>query len=74
VWSTVGTANLDRLSQLGNYEINLEIYDQAFAAQMEQLFAIDRSNSFELKHDEWQRRPWFAKLGEAVLAPLRPLI
>jgi cardiolipin synthase len=74
VWSTVGTANLDRLSQLGNYEINLEIYDRALAAQMETLFEIDRNNSFELTLDKWQHRPWYAKIGEIVLAPLRPLI
>ncbi len=27
VWSTVGTANLDRLSLTGNFEINVEIFD-----------------------------------------------
>ncbi|MDB5056536.1 MAG: phosphatidylserine/phosphatidylglycerophosphate/cardiolipin synthase family protein [Chloroflexi bacterium] len=73
-WSTVGTANLDRLSQIGNYEINLEVYDEAFAAQMEQLFEIDRSNSFEVTLDYWHSRPWFAKIGELILAPLRPLL
>ncbi len=34
-WSTVGTANLDRLSSIGNYEINVEIYSAEFAQQME---------------------------------------
>lgn len=74
VWSTVGTANLDRLSQVGNYEINVEVYDEAFAAQMEQLFAIDRSNSREIDLATWRRRPWYAKIGEIILAPLRPLV
>ncbi len=72
-WSTVGTANLDRLSQIGNYEINLEVYDQAFASQMEQLYELDKTNAFELKPDEWERRPIVAKFGELVLSPLRPL-
>jgi cardiolipin synthase len=72
-WSTVGTANLDRVSQVGNYEINLEIYDEAFAAQMERLFEIDRSNAFEVTPQFWANRPWFAKTGEVILAPLRPL-
>src|SRR6185437_16251566 len=72
-WSTVGTANLDRLSQIGNYEINLEVYDQAFASQMEQLYELDKTNAFELTPDEWERRPVYAKFGELVLAPLRPL-
>jgi phosphatidylserine/phosphatidylglycerophosphate/cardiolipin synthase-like enzyme len=30
-WSTVGTCNLDRLSLVGNYEINLAVYNAAFA-------------------------------------------
>ena len=30
-WSTVGTANIDRLSLTGNYEINLEILDDDLA-------------------------------------------
>jgi cardiolipin synthase len=73
MWSTVGTANLDRLSQVGNYEINLEVFDEAFAKQMEHLFAIDRSNAREVDLLQWRRRPWYAKIGEAILAPLRPL-
>ena len=31
-WSTIGTANVDRLSLQGNYEINVEVIDEAFAA------------------------------------------
>lgn len=73
VWSTLGTANLDRLSQIGNYEINLEIFDQQFARQVERLFEIDRTNTFEITLDWWLARPWYAKIGERVLAPLRPL-
>ncbi|HXT35708.1 MAG TPA: phospholipase D-like domain-containing protein [Chloroflexota bacterium] len=72
-WSTVGTANLDRLSQIGNYEINLEVYDHAFATQMERLFDLDRSNAVELSAGAWRARPFYAKIGELVLAPLRPL-
>ena len=31
-WSTVGTANIDRLSMTGNYEVNVEFIDPAMAA------------------------------------------
>ena len=31
-WTTVGTANVDRLSLQGNYEINVEVIDEALAA------------------------------------------
>ena len=72
-WSTVGTANLDRLSQIGNYEVNLEIYDRPFAVQMERLFDVDKTSAFELSLHAWLDRPWYAKIGERILAPLRPL-
>jgi cardiolipin synthase len=73
-WSTVGTANIDRLSLTGNYEVNLEIVDDAFARHMEQVFLTDRSNARLLNEDEWLSRPYAAKFSEAILGPLRPLL
>lgn len=73
-WSTIGTANLDRLSSVGNYEINVEVYSEPVARQMEELFELDLSNSFELTLETWKRRSWFMKLSERALAPLRLLM
>lgn len=73
-WSTVGTANLDRLSLAGNYEINTEIYDAEFAAEMERVFEIDLTNAFELTLDRWARRAWYIRLSEKILSPLWPLL
>jgi cardiolipin synthase len=73
-WSTVGTANLDRLSLAGNYEINAEIYDAGFATEMERIFEIDLSNAFELTLERWSRRPWYLWASEKLLSPLRPLL
>jgi cardiolipin synthase len=70
-WSTVGTANLDRLSSVGNYEINAEIYSKEFACQMDALFECDKTNAIELSLPGWQRRSWLAIVSERVLAPLR---
>ncbi len=70
-WSTVGTANLDRLSSVGNYEINVEVYNETLAHQMEQIFLSDTTDAIELKLDEWVSRPWYVMLGENILAPLR---
>ena len=69
-WSTIGTANLDRLSSIGNYEINAEIYSKEVAQQMEALFECDTSGAFELTLASWSRRGWYMKLGEDILAPL----
>jgi cardiolipin synthase len=74
VWSTVGTANLDRLSSVGNFEINAVIYDDYFARQMESLFASDKTNAFELTAEKWLARPWYVKLSERALEPLRYLV
>jgi cardiolipin synthase A/B len=73
-WSTVGTANIDRVSLTGNYELNVELYDSGFAESMEQVFTTDCNNARELSLAGWQRRPFAARVGEAVLAPLRPLL
>lgn len=73
-WSTIGTANLDRLSSVGNYEINVEVYSKELAHQMEVLFKCDVSNSFELRLDEWKKRPWYAILSERILSPLRAFL
>lgn len=73
-WSTIGTANLDRLSLMGNYEINLDIVDADVAARMEEIFEMDAGNCRELTLEEWTGRPLAAKISETVLLPLRPLL
>ena len=73
-WSTIGTANIDRLSLLGNYEINIEVFSPDVARQLEEIFAIDSSNTVELTEPEWKSRHAMVKFSETVLAPLRPLL
>ncbi|QIK77481.1 phosphatidylserine/phosphatidylglycerophosphate/cardiolipin synthase family protein [Nocardioides piscis] len=73
-WTTVGTANIDRLSLSGNYEINIEVIDEGFAEVMENIFATDQTNALELTLGEWEARDLHRKFTEAVLAPLRPLL
>ncbi len=74
LWSTVGSANIDRYSMLGNYEINLEVYSRRFAAQMERMFELDKTNAEELTLEEWKNRPLPAKVVEHALANLSPLV
>ncbi len=72
-WATIGTANLDRLSLRGNYEINLEILDEGLAQQMEEIFEVDQRNTHELTVDEWRTRSVVAKGTELLLSPWRPI-
>ncbi|GAA4365596.1 phospholipase D-like domain-containing protein [Nocardioides caricicola] len=73
-WSTVGTANVDRLSLQGNYEINVEVIDEAFAANLEEIYLTDEGNCLELTRSEWEARDLHRKFTEMILAPLRPLL
>ncbi|WP_434620734.1 phospholipase D-like domain-containing protein [Arthrobacter sp. A5] len=73
-WSTVGTANIDRLSLTGNYEINMEIYNDDLARDLETIFEIDSVNSRVLTLEEWAGRRVAARFSESILAPLRPLL
>lgn len=73
-WSSVGTANIDRLSLTGNYEINLEIHGQELARHLAEVFELDLSNSDELTAADWSARPLVKKTCEFLLRPLRPLL
>jgi cardiolipin synthase len=73
-WSTVGTANIDRLSMTGNYEINVEFVDPAMAEEMERIFATDLRNAAQLTPEVWEGRGAHRKFTESFLAPLRPLL
>ncbi|WP_309648977.1 phospholipase D-like domain-containing protein [Nocardioides sp.] len=73
-WTTVGTANIDRLSLTGNYEINVEFIDESLAKQLEQIFSTDEGNCLELTSLEWEARDLHRKFTEYFLAPLRPLL
>ncbi len=74
VWSTVGTANLDRWSMLGNYEVNAEVRSAALAAQMEQMFELDCEHAIEVMLDTWRRRPLRMRAAERTLRSLAPLM
>lgn len=71
-WATIGTANLDRLSLWGNYEVNLEMINPQVAEHLEDVFQMDESNCLELTLAQWQQRSLIAKITEVYLSPTRP--
>jgi cardiolipin synthase A/B len=73
-WTTIGTANIDRLSMTGNYEVNIEVIDNALAQEMERIFETDLSNTHPLTLAEWESRDIYARFTETILTPLRPLL
>jgi cardiolipin synthase len=73
-WTTIGTANVDRLSMTGNYEINVEIIDACLAEEMERIFETDLTNALPLTLAEWEARDVYSRFTEMILKPLRPLL
>ncbi|WP_146341028.1 phosphatidylserine/phosphatidylglycerophosphate/cardiolipin synthase family protein [Nesterenkonia sp. NBAIMH1] len=74
VWSTIGTANIDRLSLGLNYETNLEVIDEGFAAEVEKVFEADAEHCELLTAEEWQQRPQAVRAVELALLPLRGIL
>jgi cardiolipin synthase len=74
VWSTVGTANLDRLSLAGNYEINVEMFSPEVAHTLERVFVNDLKNCVELTAEHWRNRSLVTRLTERTIAPFRSLV
>jgi cardiolipin synthase len=64
VWSTVGSTNMDYWSLLSNDEVNAVILSRQFAAEMEKIFDKDLAESHQIKREEWEERPFSAKMGE----------
>lgn len=64
VWATVGSTNINRRSFAWNYESNLNVFDQAFAEEMLEMFERDLLVSGEVTLEEWKRRPFSHKFKE----------
>lgn len=50
-WSRIGSSNLNLASWLGNWELDIAIEDQAFAAELEAMFEADLQNATEIVLD-----------------------
>lgn len=73
-WTTVGSANIDRLSLIGNFEINMSIVNDELAARMEQVFEMDLGRCRRLTAEEWSHRGPLIRFSEMVMGTLRPLL
>jgi cardiolipin synthase len=71
VMVSVGSTNFDMRSFELNDEASLNVYDEAFALQMSQVFERDMAAASPYSYQQWQHRPWTQKLAERVLIPIR---
>ncbi|OHB21068.1 MAG: hypothetical protein A2939_00755 [Parcubacteria group bacterium RIFCSPLOWO2_01_FULL_48_18] len=69
-WATAGSANLDNLSLLFNYESNIVSVESSFVQELRNHFFQDFHFSDEVLLYEWIRRPFVRKALELVTWPL----
>ena len=72
IWSTVGSSNFDDRSFRLNDEVNVNIYDEGIAQQMEAMFMEDLQRSEEITGLKWFRRPRWSRIKEALADVLKP--
>ncbi|HEY7165408.1 MAG TPA: cardiolipin synthase [Candidatus Binatia bacterium] len=74
IWATVGSTNFDNRSFALNEELNLTIYNRAFAARLEQLFQEDLKYAKQITYEAWSSRGWGERFQELFTFPLRELL
>jgi cardiolipin synthase len=72
IWSTVGSSNFDDRSFRLNDEVNVNVYDEGIAQQMETMFMNDLAHCEEITMRKWFRRPRWARIKEALADVLKP--
>jgi len=73
-WGNVGSANIDNLSLLLNFEGNLRSSDPRFIADLKQQFMDDISVSRLLTKEDWIARPILLKILEIITWPLHGIL
>ncbi|MEA2239227.1 MAG: hypothetical protein QOC81_3951 [Thermoanaerobaculia bacterium] len=71
-WTTIGSSNFDDRSFRLNDEVNVNVFDDSIAAQMEAMFHEDLKRCEEVTLRKWFRRGWLDKLKEKMAEVFRP--
>jgi cardiolipin synthase len=71
VFSTVGSANFDERSFHLNEELNLFVYDGAFAGRMKESYRRDLDRCRPYTHAMWKKRSLKKRLTEWLVTPIR---
>ena len=72
VWSLIGSANLDPRSLRLNFELNMEVYDQEFAQNLEREFDQTVARSREVSLEEMDGRPLPERVRDGAAKLLSP--
>jgi cardiolipin synthase len=74
VWSLIGSANWDARSLRLNFELNLSVYDTAFAAHVRKHFERALLHSHKVTLDEMENRPLPEKLRDGFFHLFSPYL
>lgn len=73
-WGTVGSANMDNLSLLLNFEGNIRSSDSGFISELKSQFLEDISHTESLAKERWMARPLLRKFLELITWPIHGLL
>jgi cardiolipin synthase len=73
-WATVGSANIDNLSLLLNFEGNIKSTEPEFVAELKRQFLEDIATAKIVTKETWTRRPLLLKIMELITWPLHDLL
>ena len=74
IWATIGSTNFDNRSFALNEELNLTVYDSAFAHRLEEIFDEDLKHAKKISYQEWDSRGFKEKFFELFSFPIRELL
>lgn len=72
VWTTIGSSNFDERSFRLNDEVNVNVFDERAATQMEAMFMDDLAHSREITLRKWFKRPAIERLKEKIAGMFKP--
>jgi cardiolipin synthase len=72
--ATIGTANFDNRSFRLNFEVTAAIADPSFVTKVEHMFEDDFKRSRLMEEGEYDRKPWYFRLGVRVARLTSPIL
>jgi len=69
-WASVGSFNLDSLSLLFNYELNVVSNSEDFAFELQETFLTDLQSAEQVVAEKWYKRSFVRKFLEGVTWPI----
>ena len=73
-WASVGSFNLDSLSLLFNYELNVVSNSEDFAFELQEIFLKDLQNAERVLSEKWYKRSVLRKMLEATTWPIHKFL